>query len=116
MSEPQTRVRASDGRAVARSVSRRAPRRAPVPPPAPPPPLTRSVYTCYPLDMANIRTVALDMDARQHALTLTDLRQLAEWMDNGWKKPPQFYFDNGPTTIAARLRDLHDAMTAYEER
>ena len=66
------------------------------------------------------RRVELYIDALQHDLTLVDLHQVAEWIATMEGRPKGAdglpAFDHDPLTIAARLRDLHDSLTAYEER
>jgi hypothetical protein len=62
--------------------------------------------------MTNTRTSTVTMHALQHELTLVDLRQLAEWLEKRGNRIPGV--DHGTDTIAARLRDLHDRLTAYE--
>ena len=52
-------------------------------------------------------TVTLDMDARQHQLTLADLWHIAEHYERG---------NENDRLMAARLRDLRDRLTLYEHR
>lgn len=66
------------------------------------------------IDHYPYRRIELYIDSCQHDLLMLDLHQLAAWIEQHGRRLPGV--DHDPVTIAARLRDLHDSMTAYEER
>ena len=74
----------------------------------------RGYRDVLPCRMATHRSITIDMDARQHDLTLEDLRHLADMFDLV-NTGQRIEFSHDPVTIASRLRDLADKMTTYTE-
>ena len=72
------------------------------------------------IDHYPYRRIELYIDSAQHELLMRDLHQLADWIATMENRPKGANglpaIDHDPVTIAARLIDLHDSMTAYEER